>query len=187
MFDFSFGELTVCLLVALVVLGPEKLHGVIRGIGRVVGRARSYMRNLTDELERETELGEVKRQLEETKRMFREQAEEFKATVNSVRQDAHTAAEQSLSEVPKLVPRSEQISTPGPQTSDEGSGHVAMQTLAKDGDVAFQRPIPASRSREEESGSEGQEHLTDGSCDTSENVTDSEDPIGKSRHQGGRG
>lgn len=87
MFDFSFGELAVCLLVALVVLGPEKLHGLIQGLGRFVGRARSYLRTLSMELERETELGELRRQVEETRQMFREQAEGFENAVKSVRQD----------------------------------------------------------------------------------------------------
>lgn len=87
MFDFSFGELAVCLLVALVVLGPEKLHGLIQGLGRFVGRARVYLRTLSMELDRETELGELRRQVEETKQMFREQAEGVGNAVKSVQQD----------------------------------------------------------------------------------------------------
>lgn len=92
MFDFSFGELVVCLLVALVVLGPEKLHGLIRGAGRFVGRARAYLRALTMELERETELGELRQQVTEAKRMFREQAEEFGNAVKSVQRHADSLA-----------------------------------------------------------------------------------------------
>lgn len=109
MFDFSFGELTICLLVALVVLGPEKLHSVIRSTGRLVGQARSYMRNLTAELERETDLGEMKRQLEETKRMFREQAEEFQDTIKSVQQEVHEVADQASGEMPKFSSKSQGI------------------------------------------------------------------------------
>ncbi len=91
MFDFSFGELTVCLLVALVVLGPEKLHGVIRSVGRWSGQARVYMRNLTAELERETQAGEIKRQLQDTQRMLREQTEEFKTGVGSIQREVKDA------------------------------------------------------------------------------------------------
>lgn len=91
MFDFSFGELTVCLLVALIVLGPEKLHGVIRSIGRWTGQAKVYMRNLTEELERESQLGEIKRQLQDTQRMLREQTEELKAGVNTIHHDVKDA------------------------------------------------------------------------------------------------
>ena len=42
MFDISFGELALCFVVALVVLGPEKLPKVARTVGRWAGQARGY-------------------------------------------------------------------------------------------------------------------------------------------------
>ncbi len=75
MFDFSFGELLLCFLIALVVLGPQRLPGVARAIGRWTGQAKSYMRNLSAELERETQLAEMKKQLEEVQRTMREHTE----------------------------------------------------------------------------------------------------------------
>ena len=68
MFDISFGELALCFIVALVVLGPERLPKVARTVGRWAGQARGYMRNLSSELERETEIMDIKRQLEDAKR-----------------------------------------------------------------------------------------------------------------------
>ncbi len=100
MFDFSFGELTVCLLVALIVLGPEKLHGVIRSVGRWSGQAKVYMRNLTAELERETHAAEIKRQLQDTHRMLREQTDELQAGVGSIHKDVKDATAQSGSTMP---------------------------------------------------------------------------------------
>jgi sec-independent protein translocase protein TatB len=55
MFDVSFGELLLCFIVALIVLGPQKLPAVARTLGYWTGRARVYVRNLNDELERETQ------------------------------------------------------------------------------------------------------------------------------------
>jgi sec-independent protein translocase protein TatB len=75
MLDFSFSELVLCFVVALVVLGPERLPGVARTLGRWTGRARVYLRNLSSELERETQLAELKQQLEDTQRILREQAQ----------------------------------------------------------------------------------------------------------------
>lgn len=100
MFDFSFGELTVCLLVALVVLGPEKLHGVIRSVGRWTGQAKVYMRNLTEELERESQLGEIKSQLQDTQRMLREQTDELKDDVGSIHREVKDAIKPPV-DVPK--------------------------------------------------------------------------------------
>lgn len=74
MFDIGFGELLVCLVVALVVLGPERLPGIARALGRWTGQARSYLRNVTQELERESRVAELKQQLDEARRELRQQA-----------------------------------------------------------------------------------------------------------------
>ena len=44
MFDFGFSELLVVFMVALVVLGPTRLPGLVRKVGRWVGKARSMAR-----------------------------------------------------------------------------------------------------------------------------------------------
>jgi sec-independent protein translocase protein TatB len=77
--DFSFSELLLCFVVALVVLGPERLPGVVRTVGRWTGKARAYMRNLSAELERETQVSELKKQLEDAQRVLREQSHSFQA------------------------------------------------------------------------------------------------------------
>ena len=74
MFDVGFSELVLCFLVALVVLGPQKLPAVARTLGRWTARARSYVRNLSAELERETGSSDFKRDLGEAARAFREGA-----------------------------------------------------------------------------------------------------------------
>lgn len=73
MFEFSFSELLLCFIVALVVLGPEKMPKVARALGRWTGQARAYLRNLNAELERETQASELTRQITEANRVLREQ------------------------------------------------------------------------------------------------------------------
>jgi sec-independent protein translocase protein TatB len=75
MLDISFSELLLCFVVALVVLGPERLPRVARAVGRWTGQARTYMRNLTSELEREAHLSELKQQVEEARRVLQEQGQ----------------------------------------------------------------------------------------------------------------
>ncbi len=72
MFEISFSEILVCFIVALVVLGPARLPGVARALGRWTGQAKSYMRNLSAELEREPQVGELKRALEKAKKALQE-------------------------------------------------------------------------------------------------------------------
>ena len=56
MFDFGFSEILVILVLALIVLGPEKLPSVVRKVGRWVGRARAMARQFQDQLEEEIDL-----------------------------------------------------------------------------------------------------------------------------------
>ena len=56
------GEILVILLIALVVLGPEKLPKLAADIGRWVGRARAMARQLRTQLDQEVHLEDVKRE-----------------------------------------------------------------------------------------------------------------------------
>lgn len=89
MLDISFSELLLCFVVALVVLGPERLPGIARGLGRWTGQARAYMRNLTAELERESQVAELKQQIGDAKRTFSEESaslqQSFRDTADEVR------------------------------------------------------------------------------------------------------
>ena len=53
MYDEGGGELLLVLVIALVVLGPERLPEVARTAGRWAGRAKALFNNLRYELERE--------------------------------------------------------------------------------------------------------------------------------------
>jgi sec-independent protein translocase protein TatB len=61
MFDFGFSELVVVGVVALVVLGPTRLPGLVRKVGRWVGKARSMAREFRDQLENEVNIEELNR------------------------------------------------------------------------------------------------------------------------------
>lgn len=84
MFDISFSELALCFVVALIVLGPEKLPKVARTVGRWLGQARGYMRNLSVELERETQVMDIKRQLQEAQGALREASASVERETRSV-------------------------------------------------------------------------------------------------------
>ena len=56
MFDFGFSEILLVFVLALIVLGPEKLPTVVRRVGRWVGRARAMARQFQEQLEEEIDL-----------------------------------------------------------------------------------------------------------------------------------
>ena len=59
MFDIGFWEFSLIAIVALVVVGPEKLPGMVRTGGQLIGRAKRTMRELKYDLEREAEFEEI--------------------------------------------------------------------------------------------------------------------------------
>ncbi|MCQ4247969.1 Sec-independent protein translocase protein TatB [Pseudomonas stutzeri] len=63
MFDIGFTELLLIGLVALVVLGPERLPGAVRTAGLWIGRAKRSFANIKAEVEREIGADEIRRQL----------------------------------------------------------------------------------------------------------------------------
>lgn len=63
-FDIGFWELAVILVVALMVIGPDKLPGVARTIGTWVGRTRRFIHNVKGDVEREMRAEEMKKALE---------------------------------------------------------------------------------------------------------------------------
>lgn len=59
MFDVSFSELMVIAVVALIVIGPEKLPKVARTLGALAGRMQKYVAQVKDEVNREVRFEEL--------------------------------------------------------------------------------------------------------------------------------
>lgn len=60
MFGVDFSELMVILVVALIVIGPERLPKVARTCGYLLGRAQRYVNGVKADISREMELEEIK-------------------------------------------------------------------------------------------------------------------------------
>jgi sec-independent protein translocase protein TatB len=61
MFDIGFSEVLLIFVIALVVLGPEKLPRLASQVGRWIGRARAMARQFREQLEEEVNLEQVRR------------------------------------------------------------------------------------------------------------------------------
>jgi len=61
MFDIGFSELLVIGLVALIVIGPERLPRVARTIGILAGRLQRYVADVKADINREVELEELRK------------------------------------------------------------------------------------------------------------------------------
>ena len=93
MFDFGFSEMLIIGTIALVVLGPERLPMVARTAGEWIGKAQRFVAQVKSDIDRETELSELKRIQDEAKAL----ADDVKSTVEKsaaeIEKDVQSAAD----------------------------------------------------------------------------------------------
>jgi sec-independent protein translocase protein TatB len=87
MFDFSFSELMVVMVVALIVIGPERLPKVARTLGHLWGRAQRYVNGVKSDIARDMAV-------EEFRQLQQKVQAEASAVEQSVKQVALTADQQ---------------------------------------------------------------------------------------------
>jgi len=87
-FDIGFSELLVIAVVALVVLGPERLPKAARFAGLWVRRARNQWDSVKQELERELHADEIKRQFRDAQDSVRDTEAQLRASGEAVRREA---------------------------------------------------------------------------------------------------
>jgi len=88
MFDFAFSELVVILLVALVVIGPERLPKVARTAGHLWGRAQRYVHNIKNDIANDMAIEEAGK--------LRDRVSKEIATIEQSAQDAKLTVEQQI-------------------------------------------------------------------------------------------
>ena len=89
MFDIGFSELMVIGIVALVVIGPERLPKVARTLGHLLGRAQRYVSDVKADINREIQLDELKK----LQASVAEQARTIEDTVRKEYDSARSAVE----------------------------------------------------------------------------------------------
>jgi len=79
MFDIGFSEILVIMVVALVVIGPERLPKVARSMGQWWGRIQRYLNKIKQDVNSSIELEELR----ETQRKFQAEADEMERSLRS--------------------------------------------------------------------------------------------------------
>jgi sec-independent protein translocase protein TatB len=101
MFDVGLSEMLVIGIVALVVIGPEKLPKVARTLGHLFGRLQRYVSQVKSDINREMEaadLGKVKTEFESAARSFQADMESSKAGVEREMRSAQDSIERELAQ-----------------------------------------------------------------------------------------
>nr|WP_312973046.1 Sec-independent protein translocase protein TatB [Pseudomonas sp.] len=113
MFGISFSELLLVGLIALLVLGPERLPGAARTAGLWIGRIKRSFNSIKEEVEREIGADEIRRQL------HNERILELEREMQAVKNDILPPAPQASVPPPPVVEPSVQAPmepTPAPAT-----------------------------------------------------------------------
>ncbi|MBK9161856.1 MAG: twin-arginine translocase subunit TatB [Nitrosomonadales bacterium] len=114
MFDIAFSELVVISLVALIVVGPERLPKVARVAGQLWGRVQRYVSTVKNDISREMDLEEAKKMRDR----FAGQVGEIENELKS----AKLTLEQQVLQAQYKQARTEE------QVPEQGSDHSNVQS-----------------------------------------------------------
>jgi len=120
MFDVGFWEILLILVLALVIIGPERLPGAARKAGFFVGKARRYIEGVRTEVEQELDVNEFKRLLHNQEVQINELQQKIKSSVDDIGSDLKKDLPSSdiLSDTPSHTFHDE---TPGESSADDSA------------------------------------------------------------------
>ena len=122
MFDIGFSELLLIAVVALVVLGPERLPKAARFAGLWVRRARAQWYAVKSELEHELAAEELQRSLRETRDAVRRTDSELRAEGDALQRDIDDALRGSGASTPPADGAQDMPADSAPDAPDPDTG-----------------------------------------------------------------
>jgi sec-independent protein translocase protein TatB len=150
MFDIGFVELLICGVIALIVLGPERLPTAARAAGRWVAGARRMVGQFSSELDRQLKADELREELrkagdvglEDVQKSVRGALDEAKKYEHMVRSNDTRPPKRPKPEAP-ATPHSEEAEQLEPDedpTSANNSGHSALDTPEEPPETTNRKP-----------------------------------------------
>ena len=103
MFDIGFSELLVIGVVALIVIGPEKLPKVARTLGHLLGRAQRYVNDVKSDINREIQLEELKKLQAEVTESARSLEDSVRKEYEAARTSVEVPAQAAVAELSEAV------------------------------------------------------------------------------------
>ncbi len=123
MFDIGFSELMVIALVALVVIGPERLPRVARTAGHLLGRLQRYVGDVKSDINREIQLDELKKMQQQVE----DSARNLQSSVTEEFTSMESALNQSLAQADTPAPAIEPPAAAPPESSPVEAAAAAPQ------------------------------------------------------------
>jgi sec-independent protein translocase protein TatB len=148
MFDIGFSELMVIGVVALIVIGPERLPKVARTLGHLFGRMQRYVNDVKADISREMQLDELRKlqsSMQEAARSFEttvtQEANATESELRKIAQEANPTALPRPASAPALADAASAPSTdvpvqaatppaPGQLTAAEAQAQLELDIAA---------------------------------------------------------
>ena len=129
MFDIGFSELLVIGVVALVVIGPEKLPRLARTLGHLAGKLQRYVSDVKADINREIELEDLKKMRDSMQQAASDFQSNFTSEVNKTEAELKKAADE-LNKTTDEITQSlnaavRRAATPPPQEAFEAAPQPA--------------------------------------------------------------
>ena len=145
MFDIGFLELLICGVIALLVLGPERLPTAARAAGRWVGGARRMVSQFTSELDRQLKADELREELRKAGDVGLDDVQKsVRGALDEAKKYEHMILPENETPKPRPAPATRRVA--GAQATGDTSGQDQP-----DADTVSQRPDAASDGHEQPS------------------------------------
>jgi sec-independent protein translocase protein TatB len=120
MFDFSFAELVVIMVAALIVIGPERLPKVARTMGHLWGRAQRYVNGVKADIERDMAVDEFRQLQQKVQAEAGEMEKSFQEAAKTADQQVQEINEEvaKLSSTDDKTQSSQSSQLPAPPVTD---------------------------------------------------------------------
>jgi sec-independent protein translocase protein TatB len=122
-FDIGFSELLVIGVVALIVIGPERLPRVARTVGHLAGRLQRYVADVKADISREMELDELRKMRDEMQQAATEMESSVRKELSETEQALNKAVTEAAAPVSEPAPEPEpKKELPEKSTTPEARG-----------------------------------------------------------------
>lgn len=132
MFDIAFSEMLIIAVIALLVIGPEKLPKVAKTVGHLLGKAQRYVSDVKSEINREMEIDELRKLQAEMQTAARKVEGDVQTTLRDTEADLNKSVksiEDDIAELEGSKPSATSADASTTQSSPRAKDPAPEQTV----------------------------------------------------------